>query len=47
LLKWAKQETTKRSIGMRDLLRHVRERIDQQVLSGSEANSDTERVRRD
>src|SRR5213080_3966997 len=37
LLKWAKQETTKRSIGIRDLLRHVRESIDQEVLSGSEA----------
>jgi len=36
LLKWARQETAKRSIGIRDLLRHVRERIDQQVLSGSE-----------
>ncbi len=40
LLKWAREETTKRSIGVRELLLHVRERIDQQVLSGSEAASD-------
>src|SRR5207249_551386 len=40
LLKWARQETTKRSIGIRDLLDHIRERIDQQVLLGSEAHSD-------
>ena len=36
LLKWARQETARRSIDIRDLLRHVRERIDQQVLSGSD-----------
>jgi len=40
LLKWAREETTRRSIGVRDLLQHVRERIDQKVLSESEANSE-------
>jgi len=42
LLKWAKQETTRRSIGFRELLLDVRERIDQKVLAESEANNDAD-----
>jgi hypothetical protein len=32
LLSWAKSESSRRSIGFRELLRHIRERIDEQVL---------------
>jgi hypothetical protein len=33
LLTWARDESRKRSIGVRDLLLHIRDRIDRQVLS--------------
>ena len=32
LLTWAKSESSQRSIGVRELLRHIRDRIDEQVL---------------
>jgi hypothetical protein len=34
LLTWARAESRKRSITVRELLRHIRDRIDQQVLDG-------------
>jgi hypothetical protein len=36
LLEWARIECNKRSIGVRDLLRHIRDRIDRQVLQDGE-----------
>jgi hypothetical protein len=33
LLTWARRESSARAISVRDLLRHIRERIDEQVLS--------------
>jgi hypothetical protein len=33
LLTWAKNETSRRSIGIRELLRRIRDRIDEQVLT--------------
>jgi hypothetical protein len=33
LLAWARHECLKRSIGIRDLLRHIRDRIDREVLA--------------
>ena len=35
LLAWAKSESSRRSIGVRELLRHIRDRIDEQVLDHS------------
>jgi len=32
LLSWAKSESSRRSIGVRELLRHIRDRIDEEVL---------------
>jgi hypothetical protein len=32
LLAWAKSESSRRSIAVRELLRHIRDRIDEQVL---------------
>jgi hypothetical protein len=36
LLEWARSESQKRSIGVRELLRHIRDRIDSQVLQDVE-----------
>jgi hypothetical protein len=36
LLTWARAESNRRSITVRELLRHIRDRIDQQVLEGPE-----------
>ena len=47
LLTWAKHETARRSIGIRELLAHIRDRIDEQVLAGMGAATETRaRVRR-
>jgi len=34
MLKWAKEESVSRSIGIRDLLLHIRDRIDELTLKG-------------
>jgi hypothetical protein len=36
LLTWARAESSRRCITVRELLRHIRDRIDQQVLEGPE-----------
>jgi hypothetical protein len=36
MLKWAKQESARRSIGVRDLLLHLRDRIDELTLKGDD-----------
>jgi hypothetical protein len=36
LLTWARAESRRRSITVRELLRHIRDRIDQQVLERRE-----------
>jgi hypothetical protein len=36
LLIWARAESSRRSITVRELLRHIRDRIDRQVLDGDE-----------
>jgi hypothetical protein len=36
LLTWARTESRRRSISLRELLRHIRDRIDRQVLEGPE-----------
>jgi hypothetical protein len=36
LLTWARAESSRRSITVRELLRHIRDRIDRQVLEGPE-----------
>ena len=36
LLAWARSESRRRSISVRELLRHIRDRIDRQVLEGPE-----------
>jgi hypothetical protein len=38
LLTWAKSETSRRSIGIRELLCQIRDRIDEQVLTESSRN---------
>jgi hypothetical protein len=38
LLSWAKSESSRRSIGVRELLQHIRDRIDEQVLDDFSAD---------
>ena len=40
LLTWARGESLRRSIGIRDLLRHIRDRIDREVLADSTTRHD-------
>ena len=46
LLTWARQESLARSIGLRELLSYVRDRIDAQVLDGSAEPTTPKRVTR-
>ena len=40
LLTWARSESLRRSIGIRELLRHIRDRIDREVLAGTASKRD-------
>jgi hypothetical protein len=40
LLTWARSESLRRSIGIRELLRHIRDRIDSEVLAGPDSKRD-------